>query len=58
MTQEKLIDETGIPERTLRRRLTGDYYWLTDELAAIADALGATGSEVTVSDLVSASRAN
>lgn len=32
-------DKAGIPERTLRRRMSGKAAWTTDELDAVADAL-------------------
>lgn len=38
-SQQALSATTGIPERTLARRLTGRTNWTVDELDAIADAL-------------------
>lgn len=35
-----LVQATGIAERTLRRRLTGRSAWTTDEIDAVATALG------------------
>lgn len=35
-----LVDETGIADRTLRRRLSGRSPFGTDELELIAEALG------------------
>ena len=39
-----LIEETGIPERTFRRRMQGKTAWTTDELDAIAGCLDVKAS--------------
>ena len=41
-----LAATTGIAERTLARRETGNSPWTTDELAAISDALGCSVAEL------------
>lgn len=45
-----LASETGIAERTLKRRLGGNSDWLTGELERIAKAT--TGPEMTVGDRI------
>jgi transcriptional regulator with XRE-family HTH domain len=40
MSRVHLADATGIAERTLARRESGRSTWTTDELVAIAEALG------------------
>lgn len=39
VSQTELSTLTPIAERTLRRRMTGDSPWTTDELAWVSDAL-------------------
>lgn len=41
-----LAAQTPIPERTLKRRLTGTSRWTTDELSWISDALHTTPLEL------------
>jgi len=40
MSQTELSLHTGIPLRTLGRRMAGTSPWTTDELAAVAKSLG------------------
>lgn len=46
LTQEELAERTGIALRTLARRESGLSRWTTDEIAAVADALGADASDL------------
>lgn len=46
LTQEELAEHTGIALRTLARRESGRSRWTTDEIAAVADALGADASDL------------
>jgi len=39
-TVTELSDATGIPHRTLSRRLSGKAAWTTDELWAVSESLG------------------
>ena len=53
LTQEDLAERTGIALRTLARRESGLSRWTTDEIAAVADALG-----INASDLMSTAEAS
>lgn len=46
LTEEALGLHAGISERTMRRRMTGKVKWNTDELDAIATALGCSVSSL------------
>lgn len=46
LTQEELAERTGIALRTLARRESGLSRWTTDEIAAVADALGVDASDL------------
>ena len=41
-----LAADTGIAERTLRRRLAGESHWLTNDLHLIASRLGVPPSDL------------
>lgn len=49
MTRAALAAASGIPERTLHRRLNGDsnHPWTLDELSAVAGVLGTSVAALT-----------